>query len=312
LWKIAALCGLAEAQSGRNADAVVRLSEAFDKVHEPSLRMATGRQLFSLLMEAGNLDRAASVIGQMQQIDPANEDVLYAEHQVYSLQANKAFLSLAQLAPGSARMYELQGDEMAQIGNVPGAITAYRLAIQRDPHLSGVHFALGEALSASHSPADQAQAEAEYRKAIADNPQDERAECRLGNIELKRANLQTAALDFKRAVQLQPGDPDANEGMGEVLVEIGSNREAVTYFQRAVQADPYNVTAYYRLSLASRKAGDPESAERAMKRFLSLKAKRDQLESNFHDLREKSLHVHQDGESAPAAEAPRKSSGGPK
>lgn len=312
LWNIAALCGLSEAQSGKNGDAILHLSKAFERVHEPSLRMTTGKQLFSLLMEAGNLDRAASVIGQMQQIDPVNEDVLYAEHQVYSLQANKAFLSLAQLAPDSARMYELQGDEMALIGDVPGAIVAYKLAIQRDPHLSGVHFALGEALSASHSPRDQAQAETEYRKALTENPRDERAECRLGSIELKRSNLQAAALDFRRSVQLQPDDPDANEGMGEVLMETGSSREAVTYFQRAVQVDPYNVTAYYRLSLASRNAGDRESAEQAMKRFLSLKAKRDQLESNFHDLREKSLQLKQAGRPTSTAETAEKASGSPR
>ena len=304
LWNIAALCGLSEAQSGRNADAVVHLSEAFDNVHDPSLRSATGRQLFSLLMEAGDLDRAAVVIGQVHQIDPANVDVLYAEHQVYSLQANKAFLSLAQLAPDSARMYELQGDEMAQVGDVPGSIVTYRLAIQRDPHLSGVHFALGEALSASHSPSDQAQAEGEYRKALADNPGDERAECRLGSIELKRSNLEAAALDFRRAVQLQPDDPDANDGLGEVLMESGSSREAVTYLQRAVKADPFDVIAYYHLSLASRKAGDSEAAEREMKEFLSLKAKRDQMESSFRYLQEEARHLDQAGKRVSPAEAP--------
>jgi tetratricopeptide (TPR) repeat protein len=311
LWQIAALCGLSEAESGRNADAVVHLTEAFEKVQEPSLRMATGRQLFSLLMEAGDLDQAASVVGQMHQIDPANVDVLYAEHQVYSLQANKAFLSLAQLAPDSARMYELQGDELLQDRDVPRAIAAYRLAIQRDPHLSGVHFALGEALSASHSPADQAQAEGEYRNALADNPRDERAECRLGDIELKRSNLQAASLDFRRAIQLQPDDPDANEGLGEVLMESGSSREAVTYLQRAVRADPYDEIAYYRLSLASRKSGDPNAAAQAMKEFLNLKAKRNEMEGNFRNLQVKAAQLNQDRNPAPSAATPGKAARSP-
>jgi tetratricopeptide (TPR) repeat protein len=311
LWNIAALCGLSEAQMGRNAVAVIRLSDAFDKVHEPTLRMATGRQLFSLLMEAGDLDRAALVIGQMHKIDPANLDVLYAEHQVYALQANKAFVSLAQLAPDSARMYELQGDEMLQDRDVPGAIAAYRLAIQRDPHLSGVHYALGEALSASNSPADQAQAEGEYRNALADNPRDEKADCRLGEIELKRSNLQAAALDLRRAVQLQPDDPDANGGMGEVLMESGSNLEAVTYLQRAVRADPYDEIAYYRLSLASRKAGDPNAAAQAMNEFLNLKAKKDQMESNFRNLLVKAMQLNKDRKPTPSAANPNKASGSP-
>jgi len=284
LWNIVALCGLSEAESGQNSDAVANLSRALEKVQDPSLRMAAGKQLFSILMGAGDYHRAARVIDQLQEIDPRNIDVLYAAHQVYALLANQAFLSLARQQPDSARMYQLQGDELAQVGNIPGAIVAYRLAIERDPHLSGVHFALGEALRRSHSPAEQAQAEGEYRKALADNPWDERAECRLGSIELQRSNLQRASRDFQRALQLQPGDPDANEGLGMVLMASGSKREAVIYLRRAVQADPNDEAAYYHLSLASRDAGDMDAAARDMAEFRHLKAIRDQMERNFSSL----------------------------
>jgi Flp pilus assembly protein TadD len=154
-----------------------------------------------------------------------------------------------------------------------------------DPHLSGLHYALGAALSASHAQADQTAAEGEYQKALADNPQDERAECSLGNIELKRSNWQAASVDFKHALQLQPGDPDANKGMGIVLMSEGSNAEAVTYLKRAVQADPRDESAYYHLSLASRNTGDLEAATRAMQEFQKVKARKDDLENNFRDLR---------------------------
>jgi tetratricopeptide (TPR) repeat protein len=288
LWNIVALCGLAEAQTGQNAEAIAHLDQALQQVREPSLRMTAGRQLYSLLMQAGDLNRAASVIGEMEQLDPNNADVLYAAHQVYALLANQAFLSLAQAAPDSARMYELQGDEMAQVGNIPGAIAAYRHAVELDPHLSGVHYALGAALSASHSATDQTGAEAEYQKALADNPQDERAQCSLGNIELKRSNWQAASIDFKRALQLEPADPEANKGMGIVLMSEGSNAEAVSYLKRAVWADPLDESAYYHLSLASRNAGDVDAAARAMQEFQKLKTRKDELADNFRNLRQSS------------------------
>ena len=248
-WNIVALCGLSEAQSGENAEAISHLSRAFNQVSEHRLRTSTGTQLFSLLMEAGNLNRAAEVVEKLQELDLKSADVVYAAHQVHSLLANQAFQSLAQRAPSSARMYELQGDEMAQVGNIHGATTAYRQAIALNAHLSGIHFALGEALSASHLPAEQAEAKGEYQKALADNPNDERAECRLGTIEFKNSQVKSAILHFQRAVGLQPGDSEANEGLGIVLTGSGDLVGAIASLTRAVQIDPSDESAH--LSLGS-------------------------------------------------------------
>jgi tetratricopeptide (TPR) repeat protein len=246
--------------------------------------MTVGRELFSILFEAGDLNRAANVVDQLQNLDPENVDVLYAAHQVYSLLADKAFLAMAHLGPTSARMYQLRADRMAQIGNMEGAITAYRLAIQREPHLSGAHFALGEALSISPNAKQREQAEGEYHKALEDNPSDVKAECRLGDIEVQRSNLQAASTHYKRALLLQPNDPDANEGMGLVLLTSDRNKEALVYLSRAVQIDPMNMAAHYHLSQANRKTGDLDAAKREMDEFLKLKAVKDKLRSSFDDL----------------------------
>lgn len=284
LWNIAALCGLSEAQSGESVQAIAHLSEAFEQVREPSLLLATGTRLFSLLMSSGDLDGAAQVIEKLRQLHPDDIDVLYAAHQVHSLLADRAFRAMAQKAPNSARMYELQGDEMAQVGNVPGAILAYRRAIAISPHLSGVHLALAVVLGESHSAAERGQAESEYREALEENAQDERAECGLGNIELENSNLQNAILHLQRALRLQPGDPKANEELGIALMRSGANQEAIVYLTRAVRADPMDGSAYYHLSLASRNAGDGEAARQAMDEFLQIKTRNDEMERNFHSL----------------------------
>jgi tetratricopeptide (TPR) repeat protein len=246
--------------------------------------MAAGTQLYSLLMGTGDLERAAQIVAKLQQLDPTNVDVLYAAHQVYSLLADRAFQSMAQLAPDSARMYELQGDELAQVNDIPAAIIAYRHAVALNPHLSGVHFALGEALSAARSQAEQLQAEGEYRKALADDPQDERADCRLGTIAMKHAQMPAAIRYFQDALRLQPDDPEANKNLGIALTVAGSAQDAVVYLRRAVQADPFDESAYYRLSLAERSAGDVRAAKHDMDEFVRIKTKRDDLARNYQNL----------------------------
>lgn len=284
LWNIVALCGLSEKQSGQHKTAEAHLQQAFDHVRETKLRMAVGTQLFSILFAAGDLKRASYVVSELQELEPTNVDVLYAAHQVYSLLENRAYLSIARLAPDSARMFQLRGDRMIQRGNLPGAIAAYRQAVQRDPHLAGAHFTLGEALNASQSASDRAQAEGEYQRALIDNNQDERAECRLGTIDMDRSDLVGAAQRFKRALQLQPDDSDANEGLGMALMASNPSQDAIMYLKRAVELDPTDAVAHYHLSLASRRLGDQDTAKHEMDEFRRLKTEKESLKQSFHSL----------------------------
>jgi tetratricopeptide (TPR) repeat protein len=281
LWETTALCGLSEIQTGQRESAKAHLQAAFDHVQDTKLRLAVGTKLFSLAFEAGNLKQASDVVDKLQQLEPANPDVLYAANQVYSLLANRAFLSLAQIAPDSARMYQLRGDRMKRVGNTVGAIVLYRQAIRLDSHLAGAHFALAECLTASPSSSERAQAEAEYQQALAENAEDEKAECRLGAIAEERLDLVSATRHYKRALQIQPDDPEANEGLGVTLLTADSDREAIVYLKRALQFDPMDAAGHYRLSQASKKAGDLEEAKLEMQRYLKLKAQKEALEQSF-------------------------------
>jgi hypothetical protein len=91
LWDTAALCGLSDVKIGQRATAKPHLQQAFDHVHEPNLRMAVGRQLFSILFQEGDLHGASNIVHELEELDPTNIDVLYAAHQVYSLLANRRF-----------------------------------------------------------------------------------------------------------------------------------------------------------------------------------------------------------------------------
>jgi Flp pilus assembly protein TadD len=277
LWDTAALCGFSEIKTGQIANAKGHLREAFNHVQDEKLRMATGQQLYSLFFEDGDLAEASGVVNVLEKLEPRNVDVLYAAHQVYSLLANRAYLSIAQSAPDSARMYQARGDKMIQSGNLKGAIAAYREAIQRDPHLVGAHFALGGALSESPVASDRAAAENEYKEALAENALDEKAECRLGAMDLDRSDVDGATQHYRHALQVQPDDPDANEGLGMVMMATNSYHEAVGYLKRAVELDPTDGVAHYHLALANRQLGDRIGANREMEEFRRLKTEKDNL-----------------------------------
>ena len=283
-WNTVALCGMSEANIGQNAGAVAHLDQAFHHVEDPDLRLAVGQRLFSLLFEKGDLERAAETVAKLQQMEPKNIDLLYAAHEVYSLLDGRVFVTMAQLAPDSARMYQLRGDRLAHMGNRKAAIAAYRHAIEHDPHLPGVHFQLGEMLSASQDGTERAQAEEEYLKELADHPEDEKSECRLGDIDMQRSNVAGATQYYLRALKLQPDDPDANEGYGMALLASDSPLQARTYLKRAVELDPTNVAAHYHMSQASRRTGDLETAQREMDEFLRRKAQEEHLRHSFEDL----------------------------
>ena len=180
LTKIQALLGMAEKRTGDTANARTHLETSFAAVDEPKLKVQIGMELVELYTASQDLEKASSVVNAMRQADPANPAVLYAAYRVYSDLAGEAMLSLALAAPDSAQMHQVMAHEEVKQGNNAGARVQFQKALEIDPKLPGIHFELGELLGLSEDPKTKAQAESEYKAAIAENALDEKAETRLG------------------------------------------------------------------------------------------------------------------------------------
>ncbi len=306
LWNISALLGMSEKALGQNIQAEAHLKEAFAHVREKDLHTAAGKQLFVLYIQAGKLIQAADIVGQLQQANPSDVDVLYAAHRVYSELADTAIYSIAVLEPDSPRMYQAKGDQLAQQGNTPGAIAAYRQALKRDPHLPGAHYELAEILSTSISSAEREEAEAEYKSALNDNPMDEKADCGLASINVHRSDFQAASQYYAQAVGLQPDDPAANEGLGMALMSLGELKEAKPYLEKSVQLDPSKGSAHYRLGLLDRKVGDATEAKHEMDEFIKLREQQERTEQALKDMHSKLVNQIKEDRSvdAPTGIAP--------
>jgi len=296
LWKIEALLGMSERRIGQLAAAQADLEKSFPQIQEQKLRVQAGMELIEIYYGSGNLDKAAALAGVLWQLAPENTDVLYTAYRIYSDLAGESMLSIAMVAPKSARMHQVMGQELSRHGDIEGAIAHFREAVKLDPHLPGLQFELAEALNLSNSAADQQEVEKEYRAALAVNPFDEKAECRLGDISLRAANLQEALSHYQRAVELQPNDAEACLGLGRVLTQMHKTAEAEQYLKRAVQLEPFTAAAHYRLALVYRATGRPEEAQKELAEFERLKDMKERLKQVYQDMRMQPLKQEKDSD----------------
>jgi Flp pilus assembly protein TadD len=177
------------------------------------------------------------------------------------------------------------GQEMSRHEDIEAAVAHYREAVKLDPKLPGLRFELAEALNLSGSAADQEQVKKEYRAALADNPFDEKSECRLGDIALRSSDVPQALSHYQRAVELQPSDAEANLGLGRVLTQMHRLPEAEKYLKRAAQLEPFTSVTHYRLSLIYRGTGRTEEAEKELAEFQHLKEMKARLKQVYQEMR---------------------------
>ncbi|HEV3078281.1 MAG TPA: tetratricopeptide repeat protein [Gemmataceae bacterium] len=138
LWKIQALLGISEKRLGQAAGAQADLEKSLPQLQEEKLRIQAGLELIEIYYAAGHLDKAAGVAGALRQLAPAYTDILYTAYRIYADLAGESMLSMAMLAPKSARMHQIMAPEMARQGPTEGApsrTTAKRSKM--DPRLAG-------------------------------------------------------------------------------------------------------------------------------------------------------------------------------
>jgi tetratricopeptide (TPR) repeat protein len=285
LSKIQALLGMCEKRMGQTVSAQLDLEKSFPQLQEEKLRVEVGMQLIEIDYTSGDLDKAAGVVSVLRQLKPADIDILYAAHRIYADLADETLLSVAMLAPNSGRMHQLMAHEMARQGNIEGAIAHDRQAIKIEPKLPGIHFELAEMLRTSTPPADTAVVESEYKAALADNPFDEKSECRLAEIAARLPDLKSAAAHYARALELQPNDADANLGYAKILIAMNQPEKAETLLQRAARLEPYNAAIHYRLATVYRSLGRTADARRELSEFQRLNGMKEHLKEMYREMR---------------------------
>jgi len=285
LTKIRALLGMCERNLGENDSARIDLQAVVDQLKEPNVRLEAGLELIELYTAAQELPKAAAVVEVLRAGAPTNPRILYAAYRIYSDLSGEALLDLSVTAPNSGQMHQAMAHELNRIGNTSGVIADLRKAIAVDPNLPGIHFELAEALRSSSDLKLRAEAEQEYKLAVAANSRDEKAITRLGDIAVEKDDFDGATAYYKHALALVPGDADATLGLAHVYIEKDQSASALPLLEPLVAADPTNVLAHYRLSTAYRKLKRPADAKREMDAYQKYKGIKEKLGAVYKDMR---------------------------
>jgi tetratricopeptide (TPR) repeat protein len=285
IWKIQALLGMAEKRTGDAEAARNNLEKAFPNLKEKKIRIDTGLELIELYSRNGELDKAAATVSTLRTLDPTNVAIVYSAYRLYSDLADEARLSLIVVAPKSAQVHQMMAHELARQGQTKEAIENYKIALQLDPKLPGLHFELAELMNTSSAAGGPEEAEKEYKAALEVNPSDEKSECRLGDNAAQRGALEEAQQHYERALQLQPDDTDANVGLAKVMMSLGQLDKAEALLKHATAVDPTIALAHFRLNTIYRQTGKAEDAKRELAEYQRYKDMKEKLKTMYRTMR---------------------------
>jgi tetratricopeptide (TPR) repeat protein len=285
LTKIRALLGMCERRLGKTDAATTDLQAVVDQLQEPSIRLEAGLELIEIYTAAQELEKAAAVVALLRQGAPTDPRILYAAYRIYTDLAGETMLDLSVAAPDSGQMHQAMAHELVRQRELNGAITNFRKALAADPNLPGIHFELAEALHSSPDLKQRAEAEQEYKLAIAANSFDEKAVSRLGDLYADKGDLDGAATYYKQALKLQSGDADAALGLARVYTEKNDPTAALPLLEQVTTADPTNVLAHYRLSAVYRKLDRSADAKRELDAYQKYKDIKEKLRLIYKELR---------------------------
>lgn len=284
LGKIQGLLGLAEIHTLDFEAGRKDLEAAFPLIGEPKFKVEVGLELVGLATQNGDLDEAGAILAQLRKVAPDNPEVLYAAYRTYSDLSGESMLALSLAAPDSGQMHQMLAHEENRQGKTNEAAEQLRKAIALNPHLPGAHFELAELLHVSQSDAVKKQAEQEYRAALKENPQDEKALLRLAEIDAQKGDIPQSFADYTKAVQLQPSDSDAKLGLARILTQMNETDKALKLLEETVQLEPTNATAYYRLGTLYRSLGRLEESRKEIELYKKYKDMKEKLQALYKEL----------------------------
>jgi tetratricopeptide (TPR) repeat protein len=185
--------------------------------------------------------------------------------------AARIFTGIVAKFGDTATVHMQLGRAYALARDYPEAIQEFKKALAKDNRMPGLHYSLGAAMTEASGEAAFPEAEVEYRKELAIQPNDRLTYPQLGRIALARHDYKDAEFDLTRANKLDPDNPDNFRFSAQLYTEMGRITEAEAAYRKAIAATPdpsrhhYEIAAvHYQLGRLLLQTGDKDEAKKEM------------------------------------------------
>ncbi len=253
------LLGLAYLEAGKLGSAVMALHAALERApkdtdllyyYGQATRRAasmTDHQLAKLAPDfakkAEAEQRPTKDIGALQTElakTPSDPALLYDFHRAAVSESSKAFDSILQYSPDSARAHQVAADRDVEAGHLPQAEQEYEAALRSKPFTPGVHLALGNTYAAA---GDWISATRQYQMEVRLQPQNASALYELGRALLQIGRSKDGFGALSAANQLRPQSPSILLALGQAASEAGNGGDSEKYLRQVLSVEPAGDTA---------------------------------------------------------------------
>ena|ERR1700683_3505145 len=257
--------GIELATQGRCKEALPILKKAVTHVSDKRLKYRDGMATARCAMSVNDTDTALYAIALLNREFRDDPEVLYVTTHYYSELASRTASELAATSPASYQALELDAEAYESQGKWAEATAQYKKILEQNPELPEIHFRLGRILLSEPPTATSVEeARNELEAEIKVNPANASAEYALGEIARQTQHWDDAVTHYSRATKLDEGFLEAFLGLGMALNATGKFPEAVAPLEKYVKMLPADPAGHYQLAIAYARTGHKEEADRQM------------------------------------------------
>ena len=218
-------------------------------------------------MERGELELARDQLRALRKRYPDWPMPFYLLGKVYEKLSLVTQRRMVELDPVGYRTHLLNAAVHEAQDRDDEAIQAYRAALKAEPDVPGVHYQLGMVLTRTMQ-LDEALSE--FQKELEVDRYHLLAQIRLGEIYVYRREHEKAIPGLRAALELDSKSAVAYGALGRAYLLARRVDEAAEMLERSVKLDPGDKQTRYQLSIAYRRQGRREEADREFAVFSRL------------------------------------------
>lgn len=254
------------AEQGKCTEAMPLIHQALEQdsqIEDRDLKRRMGAAGVRCAMMLNHQGAATTLLAWLEEQFPHDPEILFMATHVYSDLSARSSQELMEAAPDSPLVVEINAEKFEKQGDWRKAIAEYRVLLEREPRMPGIHNRIGQiilTLPATATSNDEARKEFEQELKV--YPHNAGAEYFLGELARKGGHLPQAIEHYTNATRLNAGLPEPYFGLGRCLLDSDRAADAVGPLETAAKLAPGNPTIHFTLAHAYQDLGRKEDAAR--------------------------------------------------